>query len=98
MHDGNPAPAEARGPVELAVVLVQLPIGAAHGLVVGFAVVQAFTLPLTRLAVDHAVVAQAAVLVLARAGEAMVSSESCMEKTGGGLISADWWKFRTNVI
>lgn len=89
MHDGNPVAAEAGGPVELAVVLVQLPIGAAHRLVVGFAVVQAFTLSLARLAVDHAVVAQPTVLVLARAGEAMVSSEPCGEKRGSGLIDGD---------
>lgn len=82
MHDGDPAPAEAGGPVKLAVVLVQLPIGATHRLVVRFAVVQALTLPLTRLMVGHAVVAQAAVLVLAGAGEAVACSESC--KGGGG--------------
>lgn len=93
MRDGNPAPAEAGGPVKLAVVLVQLPIGAAHGLVVRFAVVQAFTLPLTRLTVDHAVVTQAAVLVLAGAGKAMASSESCREETGRGLVSVDGWTF-----
>lgn len=87
VHDGNPVSAEAGGPVQLAVVLVQLPIGTAHGFIVGFTVIQALTLPLTRLVVDHTVMPQTAVLVFARAGEAMVSSDTCREHTENTCIS-----------
>lgn len=87
VHDGNPVSAEAGGPVQLAVVLVQLPIGTAHGFIVGFTVIQALTLPLTRLVVDHTVMPQTAVLVFAWAGEAMVSSDTCGEHTENTWIS-----------
>lgn len=87
MHDGNPVSAEAGGPVQLTVVLVQLPVGTAHRLIVGFTVIQALALPLTRLVVDHAVMPQTAVLVFARAGEAMVSSDACREHTENTRIS-----------
>lgn len=65
VHDGNLVSSKTRGPVELTVVLVQLPIWTAHRFIVWFTVIQALTLPLVGLMVDHTVTPQAAVLVFA---------------------------------
>lgn len=55
VRDGYPVSLEAGGPVELTMVLVQLPIRTAHGFVVRFTVIQALTLPFVGLMVDHTV-------------------------------------------
>lgn len=65
VHDGNPLSAEAGGPMELAVVLIQPSIWATHGLIVRFTVIQAPALPLDSPMVDHTMASQTTVLVLA---------------------------------
>lgn len=62
--------------MELAVVLVQLPVGAAHRFVVRLAVIQALALPLAGLMVDRTATPQATVLVFTGTREATVSHET----------------------
>lgn len=58
-------------------VLVQLPIRAAHRLIVRLAVIQTLALALVGVMVDHTVTPQATVLVFAWTWEASVSHEAC---------------------
>lgn len=76
VHDGNPVSPEAGGPMELTVVLVQLPIGTTHWLVVGFTVIQALAVPLAGLMVDDTVTSQATVFVFTCARIADVSHKT----------------------
>lgn len=73
VHDGNPVSSETGGPVELTMVLVQLPIWTAHGFIVWLTVIQALTLPLASLMVDYTVMPQTAVLVLTWTRKAIMS-------------------------
>lgn len=77
VHDGDPEAFETGGPMELTMVLVQLPIRPTHRFIMWFAVVQALTVPLTSLMVDHTVLAQTTILVLTRTRIATVSHKSC---------------------
>ena len=80
MQDGDLVSVEAGGTVQLTVVGVELPVGAAHGFVVRFALVQTAALAQTCAAVHHAVTAQTAVLVLTRFGEAIVGHQTWKER------------------
>lgn len=62
--------------MQLAVVLVQTPVGPAHRLVVGLAAVQTHTLAQTRLLVQHTVPPQATVLVLTCRTRTSVAKET----------------------
>lgn len=77
VHDGDAEPFETGGPMELTMVLVQLPIWPTHGFIMWFALVQALTLPLTSLMVDHTVLTQTTILVFTRTRKATVSHKSC---------------------
>lgn len=76
VQDGKLVSPEAGGPVELTMVLVELPVRAAHSFIVQFTVIQTFAVSLARLTVDHTVTSQAAVLVLARIGVDIVSHQT----------------------
>ena len=83
VHDGDPAPRQAGGSVQLTVVLVKLAIGATDRLIVWFTEVQTLALSQARLAVHHTVTTQAAVLVLTGSAVHIVSHETCGYKQTG---------------
>lgn len=80
VHNGDLVSSEAGGPVELAVILVQLPIWAAYRFIMWFTLVQTLAFSLAVLVVGDAVAPQATVLVFTRPWIDAMCHKTCKKK------------------